>query len=252
MASCPYYDLFISYGRADSKPFVIDLSERLQASGLKVWVDINDIPLGVDYQQQINEGIERSHTFVFIISPHAVNSHHCRLELDYALSLNKRIVTILQVETISQEIWRQRFPLAPDTDWLDYQQKGLHSSFTNLPNSLRKINWIGFRDGTDDPDAALHGLLEVLKRHQDYVYQHTHWLVQALKWERRQRQTRDLLVDRDRQQAKQWLVFRFEEEQPPCVPTDLHCEFITESIKNAQNLTSQVFLGYHALQADLA
>lgn len=252
MVLCPYYDLFISYGRADSKNFVIELSERLKTSGLRVWVDINDIPLGVDYQQQINEDIERSHSFLFVISPHSVNSQHCGLEIDYALSLNKRIITVLHVEAISKATWQQRFPNALDVDWVDYQAKGLHSSFANLPKFLRKINWIGFREGIDNLSTAFQGLLEVIDRHQDYVHQHTHWLVKALEWDRRQRQTRDLLVDRDRQQAQEWLKFRFVDEQPPCIPTDLQCEFITESIKNAHNLTSQVFLGYHASQAALA
>jgi WD40 repeat protein len=252
MTSCPYYDLFISYGRADSKSFVINLSERLKASGLKVWVDINDIPFGVDYQQQINEDIEKSHVFLFVISPHSVNSPYCGLEIDYALKLNKRIITVLHVEAISKDIWQQRYPCASDADWGDYQAKGLHSSFSNLSKFLRKINWINFREGIDDLTAAFKDLLEVIERHQDYVHQHTHWLVKALEWDRRQRQTRDLLVDRERKQAQKWLKFRFVDEQPPCTPTDLQCEFITESIKNAHNLTSQVFVGYHASQKALA
>jgi hypothetical protein len=40
------------------------------------------------------------------------------------------------------------------------------------------------------------------------------------------------------------LKIRFKDEQPPCVPTDLHCEFISESTKNANNLMAQVFLCY--------
>lgn len=31
-------------------------------------------------------------------------------------------------------------------------------------------------------------------------------------------------------------------EQSPCIPTDLQCEFISESAKNANNLMTQVFL----------
>ena len=43
-----FFDVFISYGRADSKDFAVKLNERLIAQGLNVWFDQDDIPLGVD------------------------------------------------------------------------------------------------------------------------------------------------------------------------------------------------------------
>ncbi|MGA0201355.1 MAG: toll/interleukin-1 receptor domain-containing protein, partial [Prochlorotrichaceae cyanobacterium] len=53
-----YQDAFISYGRADSKALASKLYDRLSQEGLKVWFDFADIPLGVDYQKQIDDGIE--------------------------------------------------------------------------------------------------------------------------------------------------------------------------------------------------
>ena len=64
-----FQDAFISYGRADSKAFAIKLYDRLTEQGLKVWFDAEDIPLGVDYQNQIDRDIELTHNFLFIISP---------------------------------------------------------------------------------------------------------------------------------------------------------------------------------------
>jgi hypothetical protein len=78
--------------------------------------------------------------------------------------------------------------------------------------------------------------------HRDYVEQHTQFLAKALEWERHQKQTSYLLIGEERPQAEAWLKIRFKNEQPPCTPTDLHCEFITESIKNANNLMTQVFI----------
>ena len=69
-----FQDAFISYGRADSKPFAARLHECLKNQGLKVWFDFEDIPLGVDFQSQINSDIEKAHNFIFIISPASVNS----------------------------------------------------------------------------------------------------------------------------------------------------------------------------------
>ncbi len=45
-----------------------------------------------------------------------------------------------------------------------------------------------------------------------------------------------------RQLAESWLSIKFKDEQPPCLPTDLQCEFICESIKNADNSMTKVFI----------
>jgi hypothetical protein len=65
-----------------------------------------------------------------------------------------------------------------------------------------------------------------------------------LEWERQQKQTPYLLIGEERLKAEDWLKVRFKDSQPPCLPTDLHCEFITESRKNAENLMTDVFLSY--------
>lgn len=235
---------FISYGRADSKAFAIRLNQRLMAEGLKVWFDSENIPLGVDYQRQIDRGIETAHNFLFIISPHAVNSPYCRLEIELAVRYNKRIIPLLHVDQISRDIWQQRNPQGTDQQWDDYVAAGLNSIFPNMHPEISRINWVYFRDGVDDFEAALAGLLEVVHRQQDYVHQHTYFLDRALEWERQQKRSPYLLTGSDRQQAEAWLRLRFKDEQPPCIPTDLHCEYITESIKNANNLMTQVFLSY--------
>ncbi|MEQ9001772.1 MAG: TIR domain-containing protein [Coleofasciculus sp. B1-GNL1-01] len=235
---------FISYGRADSKAFATKLHKRLLKQGLKVWFDQNDIPLGVDFQNQIDDGIEKAHNFLFIIAPHSVNSPYCGKEIELALKLNKRIIPLLHVEQITQETWQQRNPKGTPQDWEVYQQKGLHSSFPNMHPAIGKINWVYFREGLDDFEASFAGLIDLLHSHADYVDQHTQFLAKALEWERHQKQHSYLLIGEERQQAEAWLKIRFKDEQPPCVPTDLHCEYITESIKNANNLMTQVIISY--------
>ncbi|NJL49976.1 MAG: TIR domain-containing protein [Leptolyngbyaceae cyanobacterium SM2_5_2] len=47
----PPQDAFISYGRPDSKAFVIWLQGQLTALGYQVWLDQTDIPFAVDYQR---------------------------------------------------------------------------------------------------------------------------------------------------------------------------------------------------------
>jgi len=239
-----FFDVFISYGRADSLGFAIKVHARLIEQGFKVWFDKEDIPLGVDYQKQIDDGIEKAHNFLYIIAPHSINSPYCRKEIDLALKRNKRIIPLLHIEQINQETWEQRNPFGKPEDWEAYKAKGLHTSFQNMHPEISKINWVYFREGMDDFEASLAGLLKLCKQQQEYVKQHSYFLAKALEWERHQKQSRYLLIGDERKQAEAWLKIRFKEEQPPCVPTDLHCELITESIKNGNNLMTQVFLAH--------
>jgi WD40 repeat protein len=247
-----FQDIFISYGRKDSLDFAAKLNHRLVDRGLVVWFDFDDIPVGVDYQKQIDDGIERSDNFVFIISPHAVNSPYCLKEIELALKRNKRIIPVLHVERVSRETWQARNPTGTDVQWQDYQAEGLHDHFQNMHPKIRKINWIYFREGIDDFDITLTQLVGICDQHKAYVNQHTTWLIKALEWEQQQRRSQFLLIGEARLEAEKWLKTRFQASQPPCLPTDLHCEFITESLKNADNLMTQVFLSYADQEYDTA
>ncbi|MEC4803269.1 MAG: TIR domain-containing protein [Jaaginema sp. PMC 1079.18] len=239
-----FQDAFISYGRADSKHFALKLYQALSDRDFKVWFDFEDIPLGVDFQNQIDDGIEKADNFLFLISPHSINSPYCRKEIELALKLNKRIIPLLHVEQIDRNTWQERHPNGTDAQWAEYQAKGLHSSFPNMHPAIGKINWVYFRENLDNFDTALTGLLDLFGRHRNYVRQHTILLAQALTWERHQKQVPYLLVGEHRTTAEDWLKIRFQDEQAPCTPTDLHSEYITESTKNANNLMTQVFLAY--------
>ncbi|MEO0350934.1 MAG: TIR domain-containing protein [Cyanobacteria bacterium P01_A01_bin.15] len=237
-------DVFISYGRADSRLFARQIKDCLVEAGLSVWFDFDDIPLGVDYQNQINDGIEKADNFLFIISPHSVNSPYCAKEIELALACHKRIIPLLHVEEISYETWQQRSPDASEIGWSALKEKGMHSSFPNMHPEISKINWVYFREGLDDFDASMAGLQALLLRQRSYVRQHTQLLVQALDWQRQQRQLACLLTGEALADADSWLVQRFKEEQAPCTPTDLHCEFITESRKAANDQMTQIFISY--------
>ncbi|MEO0984134.1 MAG: TIR domain-containing protein [Cyanobacteria bacterium J06639_14] len=239
-----FQDVFISYGRTDSKHFAQKLHTCLVAEGLEVWFDFEDIPLGVDYQKQIDDGIEKADNFLFIISPHAINSPYCRLEVELALKRNKRVIPLLHVEEISYPTWQQRHPGKSLHDWQTYQAQGKHSSFPNMHPAIGKINWVYCREEHDDFKQSLAGLLDILTRHQDYVQQHTRFLTRAIEWHANQRRSRYLLEAEERRQAEAWLHTTFKESQPPCEPTVLHCEWITESIKHANGGMTEVFLSY--------
>jgi len=239
-----FYDAFISYGRADSQEFAIKLYNCLTNAGFNIWFDHNDIPLAVDFQNQIDDGIAKADNFLFIISPHSVNSPYCQKEINLALKYHKRIIPLLHVEQITQETWQARNPQGTEAEWQDYQAKGLDSCFTNIHPGIARINWVYFRENLDNFETSCGGLIQVFQHHADYVSQHTELLVKALEWARGQKQSSYLLIGEAKQEAERWLQVRLKHEQPPCLPTDLHCEYICASIKNSNNLMTRVFLSY--------
>lgn len=247
----PFQDVFISYGRADSRDFAAKLNQRLIETGLEVWFDFDDIPLGVDYQKQIDDGISKADNFVFIIAPHSINSSYCDLEIKLSLEQHKRIIPLLHVEEISRDTWQQRNPEGTDADWEAYKAAGKHSIDPNMHPAIGKINWVYFREGIDDFEKSFQDLLDLCQRDKAYVHQHTILLNQALTWKENHQQPKHLLVEAELQKAETWLKTRFQDRQPPCIPNKLQCQFISESLKNAQNGMTQVFLSHAKEDRDI-
>jgi len=216
------HDIFISYGRKDSKEFAIQLRDRLTQEKFKVWFDSNDMPPGVEFQKEINQAIETSHHFIFVIAPHAVKSKFCRQEIDLAVQFNKCIIPIMY--------------LAPKDCW------------DKMPPVLNQLDQLFFRkdkleNGEVDFEEKFADLVSALHRDAAAIEQHTCLLMAALYWEKN-RSTENLLIADERKEAEIWLKARAKEEYPPCVPTDLQCEYICESTRNADNLMTEVFISY--------
>ena len=111
---------------------------------------------------------------------------------------------------------------------------------------IKERNWLtGWEEDQEnfDFEQSFQELLQTIREDADYIRQHTQYLIWALEWERNQKQTQYLLIGEDRVKAESWLQVRFTDiKQAPCIPTDLHCQYICESTKNANNLLTQVFI----------
>lgn len=222
--------IFISYGRKHSKHFASQLYQKLNDDGYNVWFDQNDIPLGVDFQEQIDAGIENCDNFIFIISPHSVKSVYCLKEILLAEKHHKRIIPILHIEPT--DCWDKMHPLIEKLNWIFFQQK------EDFNKPLSEWEWVS------DFDESYTGLTKLLKEHSDYVKKHTLFLNSALNWQRNRKDPSQLLIGSERQEAEKWLVKKFKKIQPPAIPTDLHAEYICESKKNANNRMTDVFVSY--------
>ncbi len=212
------YDAFISYSRKDSKTFARKLNDGLTKHGFKVWFDQNDMPDAVYFQNHIKEAIKKSHNFIFIISPLAVQSSYCYQEIDEAVKLNKRIIPIRYLET----------------DWGQMQKF-----------KVKKLNQCFCRQDKldngeiDFDNNCITPIVTVLRRQQQQVEQHTRLLVKAADWQPLKPRS-SLLSYEERQEAVPWLLQTASESEP----TDLQCEYICESTINANNLLTQAFISY--------
>ena len=165
-----FFDAFISYGRADSKAFATKLHQRLIAQKLRIWFDQHDIPPAVDWQNQIDGGIERSHNFIFLIAPHSVKSTYCHKEIELAVKYNKRIIPLLHIN--SEDFWEQM------TD--------------KIRTIIQNTNWIFFEE-KNNFEESLAKLLATIEQEKDYVKKHTDLLVKALEWSKNNKQKNYLL-----------------------------------------------------------
>ncbi|MEM0980434.1 MAG: TIR domain-containing protein [Cyanobacteria bacterium P01_H01_bin.58] len=204
-------NVFISYSRRN-KEFVQELHSALEATGREVWVDWENIPVAVDWWQEIQLGIELADTFVFVLSPDSVASQVCGQEIEEALKHNKRLVPIVFHD------------VAPD----------------QVHPELARLNWIFLRP-EDDFKAGFKGLLEALDQDLDYVRTHTRLLVRALEWDRHERDTSYLLRGSDLERANRYLS-RGKEQEPR--PTALHHQYVlasaeAESTARDEELTQQ-------------
>ena len=264
-----FKDVFISYGRKESLAFAAKMHQKLRLKGLDAWFDKVNIPSGDDYVQRIQAGIRNAHNFIFVMAPHSLTSQNCLDELSYARALGKRIFPLNHIQETTaitslytknqQRVRKEIAEILGNRDWLmgreelgnlqelDQWKLGYENSWKNhqsqeyLKNWVCPIQW----KGIDKVEEVIDKFIEVRKADNNYVEEHTKLLYQALEWENHHRQTKYLLVGKERQAAEDWLLTEFNQLRlPPCQPTDLQCEFICEARKNAENLLTDVFICY--------
>jgi TIR domain-containing protein/ssDNA thymidine ADP-ribosyltransferase DarT-like protein len=90
-------NIFISYGRADSRELAIRLRDDLLAVGYSVWLDQNEIAGGADWGQNIEDAIEHCHIMLALLSPASYNSQWCRAEQLRATRKGKRIIPMMVI-----------------------------------------------------------------------------------------------------------------------------------------------------------
>jgi hypothetical protein len=89
--------IFISYAEPD-RDFALMLSERLKRAGHDVWLDIENLYPGDNWQLAIGQALEDSEAIVALVSPEWVNSEVYNAQFAYALGGKKykdRLIPVL-------------------------------------------------------------------------------------------------------------------------------------------------------------
>ena len=194
-------DVFISYARLDAE-LVRRLHGELAKRGNNVWVDWEDIPPASKFERDLEEGVAKSDSFVFVISPDSLDSSYCRKELSYADERNKRIVPV-----IHREVDRER-----------------------LPESLRIRNWIPSGGRFDDDfDGGVAALVSAIETDLEWVRAHTEWGAQAEEWRTNDRDRSFLLRGTELAAAERWIAQQGKEP----APTGLQGEYVLASRRAA-------------------
>lgn len=120
--------IFISYSRKDIS-FVRKLAGDLEKAGYDVWWDLTDLRGGDDWLRVIPSAIQASEHFIVVLSPNSVISDWVKKEYTQALSLRKKIIPLMFVQT-------------------------------PIPFALNTINYVDFT--SDDYAANLQSLLDAL------------------------------------------------------------------------------------------
>ena len=192
-------EVFISYSRKDSD-FARHLNTTLQEAGKTTWLDQESISTGVDFGKEIYKGIDSADNFVFVISPDAVESPYCQGEVEYAAEQHKRFISVLHRETEA----------------------------TTMPEALRVINWIDFKDNPFD--KSFPELIQAIELDREHAHQHTVLQQRASDWAENDHSNDFLLNITACANAESWKDTAQEETKQPA-PTVLQQDFIQGSRK---------------------
>ena len=195
-------DAFISYAHEDAG-FVGRLRASLSARGRETWVDTEGIEPADRWKGSVQEAIERSDAFVFVLSLAALRSHACLDELSLAVSLNKRLFAIC-IEQAATDVEK--------------------------PEALADQSWIMIRP-EDDFERGVERLERALDIDLELVHTHTRILVRAKAWELADRRSSPLLRGEELASAEEWLSRAALGGSPQ--PTELQREFIVASRRAA-------------------
>src|SRR5712691_7767050 len=88
------YQVFLSYSRQDTWIAHV-MREKIEAQGVKVWLDAIDLPAGANVRERIKEGMRTSAEALILLSPASRNSDWVKHEMGVADGMDKWTTLVL-------------------------------------------------------------------------------------------------------------------------------------------------------------
>ena len=152
------YDVFVSYSRKDTR-IVDEFVNRLEAEGVRVWIDRDGVESGDAFKRVIVNAIKESALFMFFSSEFSNTSPWTTKEVSIAVHYGKPIIPIKIDKTIySEDI---EFDLV-NLDYIDYSdptmqqpmmEKLVRTIKSKLPQTSEDSS-SGLREAQPDPSLA--------------------------------------------------------------------------------------------------
>lgn len=135
--------IFISYGREPEViAFVRKLKGDIEESGLRVWLDMDDIPAGSEWPNEIGLALKSCTALIAVVTAKYVSSKYCKEELYFANSNSKSVYPVIYDD---EKLWKN----------------SLHGAGVELV--IGPTNWSMFRPDKDDYGISLSKLLRALR-----------------------------------------------------------------------------------------
>ena len=189
-----------------------NILQWLRSSGYEV-ISGNFISPNGDNQKFNDYDIRRSKNFLFIYSSKSNQNNECKRVVSYAMSMNKRIITLISPEMKNQALLPQldkNNVVQIPTDWMFHQE------------FIKQVE-------------------EKLNVEDEYVEKHTRYLVKSLIWIEHKKNYKDLLKSKEVVEAGEWVAKAEELNLSPSI-SPLQKLFIDKSIA-AYSLNKNLKLG---------
>lgn len=133
--------LFISYARADGLALAQEVKRCLEELGHDVFLDVDDIPGGEEWEAKLREQVACSDVLVALVTPLAKDSSYVFQEFDQAKTQHKLIIPVVYTDTALPgylQKWNAVF--IRESDWKPFQRDSLCGAVLKIERSIQNYS----------------------------------------------------------------------------------------------------------------
>lgn len=133
--------VFISYSRTDES-FARQLASSLSGIGVDIWLDVDDIPAGMNWSSAIQEGLNGCDAMIVVVSPESMRSRNVAVEWQYFWDQEKLLIpVVLRSADIHFQLRRIQN--------LNFEGQPYDTAFSQLVGELRRNGlWTNAQTGS--------------------------------------------------------------------------------------------------------